>query len=181
MVAEHPIGPRVEHRYPLRFDVPMEYFAEQPPEDLSRYVHKLAAIGADSSEVSVNRTHALLCASEIVGRLSREERQRLFAMAQELTGTDVRESDVDEYHRKTTHPLSRFRMSIGSQSELMGAAAMLMQRAATGSPEHSVVADIALRWIRCDDDHLQIRGGHPSYLSKREVRPRYLGRISLPS
>lgn len=158
LVAEHPIGDRPEHKYPLRFDVPTEFLRENSAETIIQFVRKLTAIGADPHEVTVNRANALLCAASVTTLLPLNERHELFRSVQPLTDPVVQESQVDEYHRSTLHPLSRVRFSIGSRSQLQFAAATFMERAATSACELSKVRILGLRWVRCGESDVQRNG-----------------------
>ena len=157
-VADHALGQRTEHVIGPRYDVPTAFLEEQSAEALLQYVEKLVAIGCDVGEFVLNRAGALAAAVNAVDALSVGDKRRLFERVRPLVDQSVEISDADRLHASTQHPLSRFRISLGSPNNVRTSAGRFLAGAATSSEEISVVVELALDWIRSDEPTLQRAG-----------------------
>ena len=67
-------------------------------------------------------------------------------------------SQADRFNASTQHPLSRFRISLGSATNVRRSAGWLLARGATSPDEISTVVELALDWVRSDEPTLQGAG-----------------------
>ena len=157
-VADHPLGKRSEAAIGPRYDVPTEFLREQDPTVVLKYVDKLVAIGCDVDQLVLNREGALAAAANSMDRLSESEKGEMFERVRPLAEESIHISETDQYHVSTQHPLSRFRLSFGSATNVRTGAGWLLASAATSADEYSAIVEIALDWVRSDDSALQRTG-----------------------
>ena len=157
-VADHPLGNRSEGEIGPRYDIPAEFLREQNPSVVFQYVDKLVAIGCDVGQFVLNRESALAAAANVIDSLSISEKRHIFERVRPLAEPLIQISEMDQYHASTLHPLSRFRISFGSESNVRTSAGWLLARAATGPDECSAVVETALDWVRSNDPTLQGTG-----------------------
>ena len=157
-VSDHPLGKRSESSIGLRYDVPAEFLRELGPAASLQYVDKLVAIGSDDGQLVLNRAAALAAAGNVVDVLSPSAKEQVFRRVRPLTEQPIQISKMDEYHASTQHPLSRFRMSLGSATDVRTSAGWLQGRAATSRDGCTTVMEIALEWVRSGDLVLQDTG-----------------------
>ena len=157
-VADHPLGKRSGGAIGPRYDVPSEFLRQHDSTVSLQYVKKLVAIGSDDNQFVLNRAAALMAAANVVDVLSPTDRGHLFKHVRPLAEQPIQISEMDEYHASTQHPLSRFRMSFGSATDVRTSAGWFLGRAAMGRDECSVVTEIAVDWVRSDDSALQNTG-----------------------
>ena len=183
-VVEHPLGQRTEHVIGPRFDVPTAFLVEQSAEAVLQYMDKLVAIGCDVGEFVLNRAAAFASAVNVIDTLSAGDKGRLFERVRPLVDQSVELSDADRFHASTQHPLSRFRISLGSPTNVRTSAGRFLAGAGTSSDEISVVVETALDWVRSDEPMLQGTGAAilalPN-LSSSTARNSELARHSNPS
>ena len=67
-------------------------------------------------------------------------------------------SEADRFHVSTQHPLSRFRLSLGSATNVRTLAGGLIAGAAISPDECFAVGEFALDWMRSDEPTLQGAG-----------------------
>ena len=154
-VSDHPLGKRSGSAIGPRYDVPAEFLREQESTAPLQYVDKLVAIGSDDGQLVLNRAAALAAAANVVDVLSLSAKEQVFRRVRPLTEQPIQISEADEYHASTQHPLSRFRMSLGSATDVQTSAGWLLGRVATSRDECNAVMEIALDWVRSDDSVLQ--------------------------
>ena len=157
-VADHPLGQRTEHAIGPRYDVPIAFLREQNPTVVLQYVDKLVAIGCDVGEFVLNRGAALAAATNVIDTLSVSDKRHLFEGARSLVEQSIQISEADRFHVSTQHPLSRFRISLGSATNVQTSAGRLLAGAATSPDECSVVVEFALDWVRSEEPTLQGAG-----------------------
>ena len=157
-VADHPLGQRTEHAIGPRYDVPIGFLREQNPTVVLQYVDKLVAIGCDVGEFILNRGAALAAATNVIDTLSVSDKRHLFERARPLVEQSIQISEADQFHVSTQHPLSRFRISLGSATNVQTSAGRLLAGAATSPDECSVVVEFALDWVRSEEPTLQGAG-----------------------
>ncbi len=154
-VSDHPLGKRSGSAIGPRYDVPAEFLREQESTAPLQYVDKLVAICSDDGQLVLNRAAALAAAANVVDVLSLSAKEQVFRRVRPLTEQPIQISEADEYHASTQHPLSRFRMSLGSATDVQTSAGWLLGRVATSRDECNAVMEIALDWVRSDDSVLQ--------------------------
>ena len=157
-VTDHPLGRRSEHAIGPRYDVPTAFLREQSPKVVLQYVDKLVAIGCDVGEVVLNRAAALAAAVNAIDTLSVSDKRHLFDRVRPLVEQSIQISEADRFDVSTQHPLSRFRMSFGSATNVRTSAGWLIAGAATSPDECSAVEGFALDWVRSDEPILQGAG-----------------------
>ena len=157
-VEDYPLEKRASHTIGLSFDVSEEFLREQGETIALQYIDKLVAIGKNEGEPVGNRADALAAASDVIDLLSDSEKARVFEQVRPLVEQSIRGSDMDQFQAGTQHPLSRFQISFGSDSHVQGSAGWVLACAATNPTERSLVINLALRWIRSDDNTLQYTG-----------------------
>ena len=157
-VDEHPLGARPRRELFLRYDVPADFLRDQDDSAAHRYVDKLVAIGSNPDEAIVNRSAALGSAANVVDLLSADRKGAIFEVVRALTDSRIPISELDQYHARTLHELSRVRLSFGDATDVRTAALWLLGRVATEPEECSQVVRIAMEWVRSDSEVLQ-RGG----------------------
>ena len=158
LVSDHPLGKRSEGPIGPRYDVPARFLREQEATVTIQYVDKLIAIGGDDGQLVLNRATALAAAANVVDVLSPDDREQVFRRVLSLAEQPIQISEMDEYHVSTQHPLSRFRMSLGSATDVRTSAGRLLGRAAASQNECTTIMEIALGWVRSDDSVLQDAG-----------------------
>jgi len=158
-VSDHPLGKQSSSPIGPRYDVPVEFLRELESTASLQYVDKLVEIGSDDDQMIVNRASALAAAANVVDVLSPGDKEQLFGRVLPLAEQPIQISDMDEFHASTQHPLSRFRMSMGSAADIRTSAGWLLGRAATSPDECTAAVEIALNWVRSDDSALQEAGG----------------------
>ena len=154
-VTDHPLGKRSGGPIGPRYDVPVEFIREQGPTASLHYVSKLVEIGSDDSQPVLTRASALAASANVVDVLSPNDREHVFRRVRPLAEKQIQVSEMDEFHASTQHPLSRFRMSLGSATDVRTSAGWLLGRAATSRDDCATVIKIALDWVRSDDSALQ--------------------------
>ena len=157
-VADHPLGQRSEHTIGPRYDVPTAFLQEQSSTVALQYLNKLIAIGCDVGEFLANRAAAFAAAANVADTLSASEKGKVFERVRSLMEQPIQISSIDQYHASTQHPLSRFRMSFGSATNVQASVGWLLARTATSPGQCSAVAEFALDWVRSDDSTLQEAG-----------------------
>ena len=157
-VADHPLGKRSESAIGRRYDVPAEFLRELESTASLQYVDKLLSIGSDDGQLVLNRAAALTAAANVVDVLSISDREQVFRRVQPLAEQPIQISEMDEFHESTQHPLSRFRVSLGSATDVRTSAGWLLGRVATSRDDYIAVMEIALDWVRSDDSVLQDTG-----------------------
>ena len=157
-VTDHPLGRRSEHAIGPRYDVPTAFLREQRPTVVLQYVDKLVAIGCDVGEFVLNRAAALAATVNVIDTLSVSDKRHLFERVRPLVEQSIQISEADRFHVRTQHPLSRFRMSFGSATNVRTSAGWLIAGAATSPDECSAVEGFALDWVRSDEPILQKAG-----------------------
>ena len=157
-VSDHPLGKRSGSAIGPRYDVPAEFLRELGSTASLQYVDKLVEIGSDDGQPVLNRAAALAAAANVVDLLSTSDREQVFRRVRPLAEQPIQISEMDEYNASTQRPLSRFRMSLGSATNVRTSAGLFLGRAATGRDECSVAMEIALDWVRSDDSVLQDTG-----------------------
>ena len=183
-VSDHPLGQRTEHAIGPRYDAPTAFLREQNTTVVLKYVEKLVAIGCDIGEFVLNRAAALSAAVNAIDTLSAGSKRRLFERVRPLVEQPIQISEADRFHVSTQHPLSRFRVSLGSAIDVRTSAGRFLAGAAASPDEFSVVVELALDWVRSDEPILQGAGAailtFPN-LSSGTVRSSELARHSNPS
>ena len=154
-VEEHPLGERSEYSLLSRYDVPRQFLKEQEGEVADRYVQKLVEIGSDRHEAIVNRAAALGAAAAALELLSTDRRGELFEVVRPLTDPETRVSELDEYQTGTSHPLSRFQISLGNVADIRAAALHFLARSVIEPGERSDVVETALSWLGAESGVLQ--------------------------
>ena len=157
-VSHHPLGERSGGAIGPRYDVPAEFLRELDSTASLQYVDRLVAIGSDDGQLALNRAAALAAAANAVALLSDNDREQVFQRVLPLTEEPVQVSEMDEYQARTQHPLSRFRMSLGSATDVRTSAGWLLARAAVSRGECTAIVETALDWIRSDDSVLEATG-----------------------
>ena len=157
-VADHPLGKRSEGAIGRRYDVPAEFLRELESTASLQYVDKLLSIGSDDGQLVLNRAAALTAAANVVDVLSISDREQVFRRVQPLAEQPIQISEMDEFHESTQHPLSRFRVSLGSATDVRTSAGWLLGRVATSRDDYIAVMEIALDLVRSDDSVLQDTG-----------------------
>ena len=157
-VSDHHLGKRSGSAIGPRYDVPAEFLRELESTVSLQYVNKLVAIGSDDGQLVLNRAAALAAAANAVDLLSESDREQVFQRVLPLAEEPVQISEIDESHARTQHPLSRFRMSLGSATDVRTSAGWLLARAAVNRSDCTAVIEIALDWVRSDDSVLQATG-----------------------
>ena len=168
-VFDHPLGKQSRSAIGPRYDVPAEFLRELGSTAFLQYVDKLVEIGSDDGQLVLNRAVALAAAANVVDLLSTSDRDQVFRRVRPLAEQPIQISEMDEYHTSTQHPLSRFRMSLGSETDVRTSAGWLLGRAATSRDECTAVMEIALDWVRSGDSVLQDEGA--SILTLPNVSP----------
>jgi hypothetical protein len=116
-----PASKRTQHQMGGTYAIPHKVFLETPEPRRSAYVAKLLAIAVDSDEMVMNRTAALDGLGYASASLTRKERARCLATILPLTrGTTL--SALEERQKETSHPLSRYRINLGSAEDIQAAA-----------------------------------------------------------
>ena len=156
-VEEHPTGERSEYSLLSRYDVPKQFLEEQEGETVSRYVHKLVAIGSDRHEAIVNRVAALNSAAVAVELLSPDTRKELFRAVKPLTDPETKVSELDESQTSPPHPLSRFQISLGNVADIRASALHFMARSVIEREERLDVVETARSWLGSEYEALQRR------------------------
>ena len=172
-VEQHPLGERSTYSLGTRFGVPRKFLKEQTKEIVYRYVKKLVAIGSDSYEAIANRANALDAAANAVDFLDSGNQVEQFERVRPLTDPGTGVSDLDEFQLGTTHPLSRYRISIGNVEVLRAAALHFLAQCAKEPEQNSIVSDIAISWLISASDILQQTGAEVltfPRLSRPEIR-----------
>ena len=141
-----------------RYDVPPKFLEEQDREVVCGYAEKLVAIGINRDELAINREAALGSAGNAVDFLPTEKKRRLFERVRPLTDQGIEISEMDRFSAGSQGPLNRFKVSIGSATNVRAAAARLLGLLATEPDECSSVLEVALAWVRSDDPGLQQMG-----------------------
>ena len=157
-VSHHPLGERSEGAIGPRYDVPAGFLRELDSTASLQYVDRLVAIGSDDGQLALNRAAALTAAANAVALLFDNDREQVFQRVLPLTEEPVQVSEMDEYQARTQHPLSRFRMSLGSATDVRTSAGWLLARAAVSRGECTAIVETALDWIRSDDSVLEATG-----------------------
>ena len=157
-VENQPLGPRDQHQLFARYDVPLVFMEEQGQDVVRRYVDKLVAIASDGATMALNRAAALAAAAEVCVLLPDDHRKDLFDVVRPLAEESVALSEVDQFQLGSQHALSRFRITLGGEGELRQSAARFLVKSAADDSRRTVVADLAVRWLRSDDPTLQQMG-----------------------
>ena len=157
-VTDHPLGQRTQHAIGPRYDVPIAFLREQNPTVVLQYVDKLVEIGCDVGEFVLNRDAALAAATNVIDTLSVSDKRHLFERVRPLVEQSVQISEADRFHVSTQHPLSRFRISLGSATNVRTSAGRLLGGAAPRPDECLAVVEFALGWVRSDEPTLQAAG-----------------------
>ena len=157
-VTDHPLGQRTEHKIGPRYDVSIAFLREQSATVVLRYVDKLVAIGCDVGESVLNRAAALAAAANVVDTVSVSDKRRISGRVRPLVEQSIQISEADRFHDSTQHQLSRFRISLGSATDVRTSAGWLLASAATSPDECSAVVGFALGWVRLDEPTLQGAG-----------------------
>ena len=157
-VAKHPLGKRSRGEIGPRYDVPAEFLRGLESTTSIQYVDKLVVISRDDDQLVLNRAAALEAAANAVDVLPTSDREQVFRRVQPIAEQPIQVSAMDEYQASTQHPLSRFRMSLGSATDLRASAGWLLGRVATSQDDYTAVRKIALDWVRSDDSVLQDTG-----------------------
>ena len=157
-VEQHALGERSEYSLLSRYDVPKDFLEEQEAESVDRYVQKLVAIGSDRHEAIVNRAAALDSAATAAELLASDRRRGLFGVIRPLADPETKVSDPDEYQAGTSHPLSRFRISLGNVADIRATALHFLARSAIEPEERSEVMEIAQSWLGEESEVLQRMG-----------------------
>ena len=157
-VDEHPTGERLQYSLLSRYDIPRQFLEEQAGVIVSRYVRKLVAIGSDHHEAIVNRVAALNSAATAVELLAPDGKKELFRAVKPLTDPETTVSELDEFPASTSHPLSRFQISLGNRADIRASALHFMARSAFEPEDRSDVVETALSWLGSESEALQ-RGG----------------------
>ena len=157
-VADHPLGDRSGGAIGPRYDVPSEFLREQDPEVVRCYVDKLVAIAYDVDQIVGNRADALTSAANVMDVVSTDQKRLVFSQVQPLVEQSLQVSELDRFQASTLHPLSRFRISLGSVTDVRRSAVRFLARSATSPEDCSAVSTIALDWVRSDDPALQSMG-----------------------
>ena len=157
-VANHPVGRRSSYGISGAYYVPEEFLREQNNDVVCHYIDRLIEIGANPHELSVNRADALAAAANAVDLLSNSKRQELGEYARPLVDYGIEISEVDQFTASSQHPLSRFRISLGSATDVRASAGLLLGRAARDSMQCEFVVKLARAWVRSEDPDLQRMG-----------------------
>ena len=157
-VTDHPLEQRTEHAIGPRYDVPTAFLREQSPTVVLQYVDRLVAIGCDVGEFVLNRAAALAAAVNVIDTLSVSDKRHLFERVRPMVEKSIQISEADRFHVSTQHPLSRFRLSFGSATNVRTSAGGLIAGAATSPDECFAVGEFALDWVRSDEPTLQGAG-----------------------
>ena len=157
-VADYALGKRSGGPIGPNFGVPAEFLREQDADVISKYVDKLVMIGCDDDELALNRRSALATAANVIDVLQRDEKRHIFRRVRPLTEQPIQISEMDRFDASTQHPLSRFRISLGSETDVRTSAVWLLGRSATGPTECTEILQIALSWVRSGDAALQKTG-----------------------
>ena len=154
-VAEHPLEKRSRGEFGARYDVPADFLRGLESATSLQYVEKLVAIGSDDDQLVLNREAALAAAANVANMLSTSDKEKFFRRVKPLAEQRIQISEMDEYQTSTQHPLSRFRMSMGSATDVRASAGWLLGRAATSPDDYIAVRNLALGWVRSGDSVLQ--------------------------
>ena len=157
-VADHPLGKQTKGPIGSRYDVPAQFLRDQDSKVSLRYVEKLVSIGVDEGQFVRNRAGALAAVAKVIDVISPSDREQFFRRVRPLVEQSIQISDVDEFHSKSLHPLSRFRMSFGSATDVRSAAGWLLGYSATTREECTMITKVALDWIRTGDSVLEGTG-----------------------
>ncbi len=157
-VFNHPLRDHSVNTIGPRYDVPAKFLCEQEYPISLQFTTKLIAIGHDYVQPVLNRATALAACADVVDVLSTNDRAGVFSRSLPLAKWPIKISEIDEFHSSTLHPLSRFRMSLGSATDVQAAAGWLMGRAATSYNECNTAKEIALHWVRSNNTLLQDTG-----------------------
>ena len=168
-VFNHPLRNQSVNVIGSRYDVPPEFLCEQGYTVALQFINKLIAIGNDYVQPVRNRAIALTAAANVVDLLSPSDKAKAFSGVLPLAQQPIKISEMDEFHSSTLHPLSRFRMSLGSASDVQASAGWLMGRAATSQSECNAAMEVALHWVRSSDSLLQDTGARILALPKVSV------------
>ncbi|WP_181799136.1 PDDEXK family nuclease [Kitasatospora acidiphila] len=122
-------------------------------DDRKACLEQLLAIAGDAREVAVTRQEALVAARNLVVDRPEQERRHAF---QAVTGLVINNNKFDgllsEVLTDSPHPLSAFKVNIGSAS-LRGSGLILAAAAASSPDEHAWVRDQAVDLLRSHDEH----------------------------
>ena len=157
-VFDHPLSNQSVNVIGPRYDVPPKFLCEQEYPISLQFIKKLIAIGYDYVQPVLNRATALAAGAHVVDVLSPSDRAGVFSRVLPLAEQPIKISEMDEFHSGTLHPLSRFRMSLGSATDVQASAGWLMGRAATSHSECNAAMEVALKWVRSSDSLLQDTG-----------------------
>ena len=138
-VAQHPLGKQSRRAIGPRYDVPDEFLRGMESTVSLQYVDKLVAIGSDDDQLVLNREAALGAAANVADVLSDDNKEQVFRRVRPLAEQPIQLSAIDEYQASTQHPLSRFRISLGSATDVRASAGWLLGRVATNPDEYIVV------------------------------------------
>ncbi|MEU7226764.1 hypothetical protein [Streptomyces chrestomyceticus] len=111
---------------------------------------KLISIASDRREVAVNRKDALAGARNLVIGMPADVRRKTFRTAEPFVLGEQDGSHLDDEVAGTPHPLSSFKVSLGSAS-LRGHALRLAATSAVTSDEHTWVREQATALLRSED------------------------------
>ncbi len=154
-VSDLPLGPRSSHAVVSRYDVPPDFLREQKEEIIHEYVDKLVAIGVSSDEMSANRSAALAAAADVVDLLPGYKRRELVDLVWPLTAEGIQVSGADQFSDASLHPLSRFRISLGSAVDVRASAAWFLGKSASDPDKRARIVKVAVTWVQSDNPKLQ--------------------------
>ncbi|WP_051967378.1 hypothetical protein [Kitasatospora mediocidica] len=121
-------------------------------DDRKACLDQLLAIAGDPREVATTRQQALTAARNLVMDRPEQDRRHVFQAITGLVLGDNSASYLGEVLTDSPHPLSAFRVNIGSAS-LRGPALALAAAAASSPDEHAWVRDHATELLRSRDEH----------------------------
>lgn len=157
-VEKQPLGPRDQQQLFVRYDVPTAFLEGQGQDAVRRYVDKLVAIASDEAAMALNRATALEAVADVCVLLHDDRRKDLFDLVRPLAEESIGLSEEDQFQLGSQHALSRFRITLGGEGELRQSAARFLVKSAADDDRRTVVADLAVRWLRSDDPGLQRMG-----------------------
>jgi hypothetical protein len=130
--------------------VPDSYLVGRLPEpDRQNCADKLLEIASNPAEVSTNRQEALQGLANLASELPTASKSAIFAAARDFVNGNNDGGPLEEFHG-TPHPLSSFRVNLGSGS-LKGLGVNLTAASATRAEEQDWTRDQAVTLLRSDD------------------------------
>jgi hypothetical protein len=119
-------------------------------DDRTACLERLLAIAGDAREVVLTRQQSLTAARNLVAGCPERDRQDTFQAVAGLVLGENADSHLGDMLTDSPHPLSAFRVNLGSVS-LRGPALLLAQAAASGPDEHAWIRDQATELLRSQD------------------------------